>query len=78
MKRNAILYVVAMVTFYSLLFTPTAFAYIDPGTGSMILQALLAGLVAVLAFYKQIIARLSVFFAKEAVQTKQQAESNDD
>ncbi len=38
----------------SLICIDNAHAYIDPGTGSMILQALLAGGVAVLAFWRQI------------------------
>ncbi len=33
------------------------FAYIDPGTGSLIIQALIAGMVAVPIFFRQQIAR---------------------
>lgn len=79
MSKNGLPLIAALTVFYSLLFTPSAFAYIDPGTGSMILQALLAGLVAVLAFWKQIWARVSLFLAKDnAGQAVQEDKSSDD
>lgn len=45
---------------------PTAaHAYLDPGTGSMILQGLAAGLVALLAFWSRVRTMLSNFFKKD-------------
>lgn len=52
------------VFFLSFLFTPKAHAYLDPGTGSMLLQALVAGAVAILVFGKRIWIGLSGLFAK--------------
>lgn len=41
-----------------------AHAYLDPGTGSMILQGLAAGLVAVLAFWSRLRVAISNFLKK--------------
>ena len=46
--------IMVVVTFVTLLCGGDAYAYIDPGTGSMILQALLAMAVAAIAFGKHI------------------------
>lgn len=54
MKHGYYLSVLFFMLFSFFLCIGNAHAYIDPGTGSMILQALLAGAVAVLAFGKQI------------------------
>ena len=79
MIKNGLPTVIFLAVFYLLLFTPRAFAYIDPGTGSMILQALLAGLVAILAFWKQLCAKIAVFRAKsDSGKTAQGTENIDD
>lgn len=54
MNGRTLFPLVFVTTFVWLLCIEDAHAYIDPGTGSMILQALLAGAVAILAFGKQI------------------------
>jgi len=41
-----------------------AYAYLDPGTGSIILQALAASLVAISVFWNQFKKAVSSFFAK--------------
>ena len=51
------------VVVLGLVFMDRAHAYIDPGTGSMLLQALLACLVAVIAFGRQIWTRISCFMS---------------
>ncbi len=38
--------------------------YIDPGSGSLIFQALLSGLLTVLVFFKRIVAYFKVRFGK--------------
>lgn len=43
----------------------TAHAYIDPGTSSMLMQVLAAGLVSVLAFYGKIKAAIKRLFSKK-------------
>ncbi len=50
----------------SLLCIENAHAYIDPGTGSMLIQALLATGVAALAFWRQIKDYLSARFANKS------------
>lgn len=44
----------------------SAHAYLDPGTSSMILQVLAAGLVSVLAFYSKIKRAIMSFFKKKS------------
>lgn len=78
MKTRMLFPAMFLAAFYSLLFMPNAFAYIDPGTGSMILQALLAALVAVLAFWKQIWTRVSVLLSRNSPASGQEAKQKDD
>ena len=40
-------------------------AYIDPGAGSLIFQALLSGLVTIVVFYKRVILFLKTLFKKK-------------
>ena len=60
-----------------LAFTPRAHAYIDPGTGSMLLQALAAGFVAVLVFWKRIYAGIAAFFSKNKTGDTENMKDND-
>jgi hypothetical protein len=39
--------------------------YIDPGSGSMLYQALLSGLLTLLVFYKRVVAYLKYKFGKK-------------
>ena len=39
--------------------------YIDPGSGSLIFQALVSGFLTLLVFYKRVIAYIKSFFFKE-------------
>ena len=48
-----------------LLFPFKASAYLDPGTGSLILQALLGALLTGMVFFKSIVAKVKSFFKKE-------------
>ena len=47
------------------LFPNTSYAYLDPGSGSLILQALLAALAAVIAFFKKIKNFVTNLFTKK-------------
>jgi len=49
---------IMLITFITIDF---AYGYIDPGTGSMILQMLLAGIFTSLFFIKNIIAKIKLF-----------------
>lgn len=48
----------------------TSYAYLDPGSGSLILQALLAGLAAVIAFFKKIKNYVRNLFTKKNAKEK--------
>ena len=52
------------------LFPNTSYAYLDPGSGSLILQALLAGLAAVIAFFKKIKNYVKNLFTKKNAKEK--------
>lgn len=52
------------VVMFLLLSENKAYAYLDPGTGSIILQALAASLVAISVFWNQFKKAVSSFFAK--------------
>lgn len=55
---------VLFIGFLSFTFMPDAHAYIDPGTGSLILQVLAACGIAILAFGRSIIGWVRGLFAK--------------
>lgn len=55
--------IVIAILFWAFLFMPNAHAYIDPGVGSMLLQALAAGLVGALVFGKRIWLFVSTLFS---------------
>ena len=52
------------------LFPNTSYAYLDPGSGSLILQALLAALAAVIAFFKKIKNYVRNLFTKKNTKEK--------
>ena len=59
---------------YSVLFTSPAYAYLDPGTGAMILQGIIAAIavggVAIASFWKRIKSfwkRIKSFFHRESI-----------
>ena len=52
----------AFLGFHFLLFAPPTYAYIDPGTGSFIVQAMIAGLLGILVSLKMYWARIKVIF----------------
>lgn len=49
----------------TILFMSNAHAYLDPGTGSILLQGLLAGLLAVGAFWRQLKAWVQNLFSRK-------------
>lgn len=54
----------ASVAFVGLVFAPSAFAYIDPGSGSYIIQILIASFLAVSVAVATFWKRLRLFFGK--------------
>lgn len=57
---------------YAAVFTKPAYAYLDPGTGSLLLQGLIAGVAAVGAagsmYYQQIKAKFKRMYSKKAAE----------
>lgn len=51
---------------------PLSFLYIDPGTGSLIYQAILSGFLTFIVFFKKIVA-----FIKLAFKSKKEDKNND-
>lgn len=63
---SRILVVLGQTLFVALLFMPRAHAYIDPGTGSMLLQAIAATGVAALIFGKRVYSAIVSAFSKDS------------
>ena len=47
---------------FFVVFTVNAYAYLDPGTGSIILSAIIAGLVTIKTYWKMLIEKIKNFF----------------
>ncbi len=60
MKRPISLLIVAALA--ALVFSPAAFAYLDPGSGSLLLQAILGGVAGLLVAGKLFWWRILAFF----------------
>jgi len=52
----------ALVAFYAVLFAPTSYAYLDAGTGSQIIQVIIAGSVGVVFALKVYFKKIKLFF----------------
>mgnify|MGYP000613223701 CR=1 FL=1 len=50
-------------------YTSPAYAYLDPGTGSMLLQGLIAGLAAIISVSSIYWQKVKAFFSKEEADT---------
>ncbi len=62
----------------SMLFTNSAYAYIDPGTGSMIVQALIAALVAIGASLGIFWSRVRSLFGRLVGRRNSEGQSSDE
>ena len=47
--------------------TSNAYAYLDPGTGSVILSAIIAGIVAIKSYWLTILYKIKKFFKKKHI-----------
>lgn len=61
---NSIFKQIVLITFIS--YSASAFAYLDPGTGSIILQGLIAGLAAIAVSGKLFWSRIKGFLSKDS------------
>ena len=50
-------------------YTSPAYAYLDPGTGSMLLQGLIGGVAVVMSFLSLYWQKVKAFFSKEEADT---------
>ena len=50
-------------------YTSPAYAYLDPGTGSMLLQGLIAGFAIIISFLSIYWQKVKAFFSKEKADT---------
>ena len=64
-------YFISLVLFGLLFFPKKAHAYIDPGTGSMMLQALIGGIAAGLVIIRLYWTKLKEFFLSRSAQEPQ-------
>jgi len=62
MKLINIKFILFFLIFFN--FSNNAYAYLDPGTGSFILQALAVILASIIAFFTSFIYKLKLFFNK--------------
>ena len=63
MKRNRLFLLAVMVTAFSTVMLPTAQAYLDPGSGSFIFQAVIAGALGIGVAFKVFWGRIAAFFS---------------
>ena len=59
-------------------FYSSAYAYFDPGTGSLVLQMLLGGLAVSSLFYRKIIRKIRKLFGNSGIKDKTDFNKNQD
>jgi len=60
-----VVFAFALVMFVWEIFPSTAYAYIDPGIGSLLLQGLAASAISVLIFWRSLRQKIKDFFSKK-------------
>ena len=61
--RNRVLFIICVPIFSFLAYAQPAFAYLDPGTGSILLQGIIAGVAGVVVVLKLYWYRIKNFFS---------------
>ena len=69
-KKDFIRFWFANCCLFYFIFTVNAYAYLDPGTGSLILQLILAGVAAFFAFFSRIKRNIKKIFNSKNVNDK--------
>jgi len=59
-----LLFIILNVVFLNLLLTNSSHAYLDPGTGSMLLQAVVAVFIGLSIFWRRVLNAVRSFFGK--------------
>ena len=57
-----------LIIYLYFFFTSNAYAYLDPGTGSVILSAIVAGIVAIKSYWNLILSKIKNLFKKKNTQ----------
>ncbi len=57
-----------LIIYLYFFFTSNAYAYLDPGTGSVILSAIVAGIVAIKSYWYLILSKIKNLFKKKNTQ----------
>jgi len=55
-------------------YTSPAYAYLDPGTGSMLVQGLIGGIAVVMSFFSIYWQKVKTFFSKEKEEEEEEEE----
>jgi len=63
-----------LFSIFSFVLVTDAYAYLDPGTGSLIVQGIIAGSLSVALFVKTYWYKLVTFFKKDAAEEKEEDE----
>lgn len=76
-KKEKKINIVLLASLFQIIFTKNSYAYLDPGTGSIILQALaaiFAGLVTWMSFFKS---KIKEFFTKTFSKNSQKKDNKE-
>ena len=74
MGRTRIFWFLTLLTAFMFAFVPVANAYVDPGSGSFVFQALIGGLLAIGVALKVFWARIVGFFTRKPVNDAEPSE----
>ena len=69
-SANKLIIIVLTIIYVYILFVDDAYAYLDPGTGSYMLQMLLAALLSMLFFVKAFWSNVKLFFKRFFIKGK--------
>ncbi len=61
---------IVYIFFLSISFSSNAYAYLDPGTGGLIIQALIASIIGIGIFFQNIKIKVMEFFLKKKTKKK--------
>jgi len=75
-RRQALLTSLIAAAFLLAAATPAHAAYVDPGSGSLLLQAILAGILGVAFFFRQSVSRVLRFFRRDRPATEEPPPDN--
>lgn len=66
--------IIVLASIFSIVFIPQAHAYLDPGTGAMLLQGLIGGVALVLLYVRGIRNKIALFVRRAIKRIRKAAE----